>query len=117
MVETLTDTPVLKKTVPIAESKVTERYQTTLPAAVRKALGLRKHDRLAYEIDADGSVRLRRVEESVDPVLEKFAAFIARDIEQNPENAKPVSVDLVERAKALIEGMDSDLDAPLEEDE
>jgi antitoxin PrlF len=34
-------------TVLEAESTLTTRYQTTIPDAVRKVLGLSKHDRLA----------------------------------------------------------------------
>ena len=101
-----------------AESKVTDRYQTTLPSSVRKALGITKQDKIAYGIGPDGKVYLTRIEpEESDPVLTKFAAFLAKDIEQNPENVRPVGSDLIARSKALIEGMNSDLNAPLEEDD
>lgn len=101
-----------------AESKVTDRYQTTLPASVRKALGITKQDKVAYGIGSDGKVYLTRLEpEGSDPVLAKFAAFLAKDIAQNPKNVRPISPDLVDKSRALIEGMDSDLNAPLEEDD
>ena len=37
-------------------SKLTSKYQTTVPAAVRAVLGLRKGDAVAYEIGEDGVV-------------------------------------------------------------
>jgi len=37
-------------------SKLTSKYQTTVPAAVRAALGLRKGDVVVYEIGEDGVV-------------------------------------------------------------
>jgi antitoxin PrlF len=46
------------------KSTVTERGQTTIPAAVRKALGLKPHQRLVYEI-RDDSVVVRPETESI----------------------------------------------------
>jgi antitoxin PrlF len=40
----------------ILTSTITERGQTTIPAEVRKALSLKPHQRLTYEIRADGVV-------------------------------------------------------------
>ena len=40
-------------------SKLTEKYQVTIPADVRQALGLKKGDVVAFDI-AKGEVRLRR---------------------------------------------------------
>lgn len=40
-------------------SRVTARYQATIPREVRQALGIRAGDRVAYEIER-GVVRLRR---------------------------------------------------------
>lgn len=96
----------------VAESTLTDRYQTTVPSSVRKALGLSKQDKIAYHIGTDGKVYIARAEEE-DPVLEKFLTFLAKDIEQNPQNLKPVPAEWVERARSLVAGMDSDLDAPL----
>ena len=41
-------------------SKLTSKYQTTVPAAVRAALGLRKGDTVALEIGEDGVVTMRK---------------------------------------------------------
>ena len=40
--------------------KITAKNQTTVPAEVRKALGVGPGDRLRYSVDADGSVRLEK---------------------------------------------------------
>ena len=44
----------------MSESGVTTKGQTTLPKAVREALGLSPGDRLRYVILDDGQVRLMR---------------------------------------------------------
>ena len=43
-----------------AVSKLTSKYQTTVPAAVREALCLEKGDALAFEIAGDGAVTVRK---------------------------------------------------------
>ena len=40
--------------------KITAKNQTTVPIAVRKALGVGPGDRLRYAVGADGSVRLEK---------------------------------------------------------
>ena len=51
-------------------SRISSKAQTTIPRAVRAALGLREGDRVAYEIDGD-RVILTRAELPDDP----FATF------------------------------------------
>ena len=43
-----------------ALSKLTSKYQTTVPAAVRAALDLQKGDAMAFEIGDDGVVAVRK---------------------------------------------------------
>ena len=45
---------------PMLESRITAKGQTTLPKAVREALGVRPGDRVRYTI-LDGEVRIRAV--------------------------------------------------------
>jgi antitoxin PrlF len=52
-------------------SRITRRFRTTVPAAIRRALGLEPGDRLVWRI-ADGHVTVRRA--SV-PQKDPFAAF------------------------------------------
>jgi len=51
-------------------SRITSKAQTTIPRAVRAALGLKEGDRVAYEIDGDRAI-ISRAEAADDP----FAAF------------------------------------------
>lgn len=43
-----------------AVSKLTSKYQTTVPASVREALGLSKGDSIAFETADDGNVTIRK---------------------------------------------------------
>src|SRR2546430_10035128 len=58
------------------ESTLTDRYQTTVPDAVRRTLKLRKRDKIRYVVRPDGAVLLTRAEagEESDPVVGKFLA-------------------------------------------
>lgn len=55
-------------------SRITSKAQTTIPRAVREALGISAGDTLAYEIK-DGVVILRRAATSQDPFDNPFALF------------------------------------------
>jgi AbrB family looped-hinge helix DNA binding protein len=48
------------------KSTITERGQTTIPAEVRKALSLKPHQRLTYEIRDDGVVIRPEAENLMD---------------------------------------------------
>ncbi|MDT1817770.1 regulator, partial [Acinetobacter baumannii] len=71
-----------------AESTLTDRYQTTVPEAVRRALKLGKRDRIHYTIRPNGEVVLTRAEisDGDDPILGQFLGFLARDIASHPEH-------------------------------
>ncbi len=58
---------------------LTDRYQTTVPEAVRRALKLGKRDKIHYTIRPSGVVVLTRAEasEGDDPVLGQFLEFLA----------------------------------------
>lgn len=98
-----------------AESTLTDRYQTTVPASVRRAMRIGKRDKILYTIGSDGKVVLSRapVEGADDPVLGHFLAFLTQDIERHPERLRAINSDLIERVRALTEGVEVDLDAPL----
>ena len=102
---------------PCAESTLTDRYQTTIPDPVRKALGLNKRDKISYTIQSDGQVVISRANQTEnDPILGKFLNFLARDMEKNPQHLKAVNADLVNRVQSLVSEVDLDLDAPLLEE-
>jgi antitoxin PrlF len=102
-----------------SESTLTDRYQTTVPDPVRKALDLSKRDKIRYTIQPDGKVWISRVDRTEsDPVLGKFLNFLARDLEKNPQALQAMSSALVSHVRTLVSGVEFDLDAPLlDEDE
>lgn len=55
-------------------SRISSKAQTTIPRAVREALGVREGDVLAYEIEGDRVV-LKRAKPSVEPSDNPFATF------------------------------------------
>ncbi len=97
------------------ESTLTDRYQTTVPNAVRHALKLGKRDKIRYLIQPDGGVILARAtsETGDDPVLGSFLNFLAHDMASHPERLKSVDAGLRKRIKALVKNVEVDLDAPL----
>ncbi len=101
-----------------AESTLTDRYQTTIPAMVRKALGLTKGDKLEFLLDENGGIRLSRQKpeepEHVDPVLAGFLDLLAKDIEENPQNLREIDDSFWIGIDKLTEGVEVDLDEKLE---
>lgn len=101
------------------ESTLTDRYQTTVPETVRRALKLGKRDKIHYTIRPSGEVVLTRAEASDgdDPVLGQFLGFLARDIANHPDRLQLVDAGLVQRLQSLVGGMEIDLDAALSADD
>lgn len=97
------------------ESTLTDRYQTTVPETVRRALKLGKRDKIHYTIRPSGEVVLTRAEASDDndPVLGQFLGFLAHDIAQHPERLQSVDAGLVRRLQSLAGSVDVDLAAAL----
>ncbi|MDD2741251.1 MAG: type II toxin-antitoxin system PrlF family antitoxin [Rhodocyclaceae bacterium] len=102
-----------------AESTLTDRYQTTVPEAVRRILHLAKRDKIHYTIRPCGEVVLTRAEPSDDddPVLGQFLSFLTRDITNHPERLQAVGAELVQRLQSLVCSVVVDLDAPLSADD
>lgn len=102
-----------------AESTLTDRYQTTVPETVRRALRLTKRDKIHYTIRPGGEVVLTRAGSADvdDPVLAAFLGFLAGDIAAHPERLQSVDAGLVERLHALTAGIHVDLDASLSVDD
>ena len=102
-----------------AESTLTDRYQTTVPETVRRALRLGKRDKIHYTIRPNGEVVLARAETSKvnDPVLGQFLEFLAQDIVSHPERLRVVDTALVQHLHSLAEGIEVDLDAALSADD
>lgn len=97
------------------ESTLTDRYQTTVPETVRRALQLQKRDKIHYKIQPSGEVLLARIGSSIatDPVLGDFLSFLSQSIASHPEQIKLIDTGFVERIQGLTKGIEVDLDAPL----
>jgi antitoxin PrlF len=102
----------------ITESTLTDRYQTTVPDAVRKALHLGKREKIRYTIQPDGNVLMSRADQDEpDPALNSFLNFLANDIRTNPQRLKGATPELVARIQNLTGGIEVDLDAPLDDED
>lgn len=98
---------------------VTARGQTTVPAAIRRLLGLGKSGRIVFRRLSDGTITVAKADPPLeeDPALGPFLSLIERDLEERPEAIQPITRDLHRRAAALVDGITVDLDAPLPSDE
>ena len=102
----------------VSESTLTDRYQTTVPDVVRKALHLNKREKIRYTVQSDGNVLMSRVsQQEADPVLDQFLSFLAEDINKNPDHLQAMGSELVGRVQSLVSDVDIDLDAPLSEED
>ncbi|MEO7934979.1 MAG: type II toxin-antitoxin system PrlF family antitoxin [Dokdonella sp.] len=101
------------------ESTLTDRYQTTVPETVRRALRLGKRDKIHYAIRPSGEVVLTRVEDSAgdDPVLGLFLVFLARDMANHPERLQAIDASFVQRLQVLTDGVGVDLGSALSADD
>ena len=100
------------------ESTITAKAQTTLPKGVRTALGVSAGDRLAYVIERDHAIIMKASvpETEDDPAITTFLAFIERDLCEHPEHLRDLPQPLLDRARAMVAGVEINLDAPLEGD-
>jgi antitoxin PrlF len=112
----------MPKTTEILEipAAITERGQTTVPAAIRRMLSLGKRDRVVFRALADGTVVIARKDERAenrDPLIGKFLSFLAGDMAADVRRIQPAPRDLVARGAALVAGVEFDIDAALPDDE
>lgn len=93
---------------------LTERYQTTVPASVRRALKLQKHDKIVFKVLDDNRVILeRQLPEADDPALGRFLDLLSADIAGGTAHIKPVTPELQARISRLVGGVELDLDERL----
>lgn len=101
------------------ESTLTDRYQTTVPETVRRALRLGKRDKIHYAVRPNGEVVMTRADASAgdDPVLGQFLGFLARDLASHPERLMAVDAALVQRLRSLVGDVKVELDTALTADD
>lgn len=101
------------------QSTLTDRYQTTVPETVRRALKLGKRDKIHYSIRPGGEVVLTRADASDedDPALGPFLAFLATDIARDPSQLRALDTDLANRLQSLTKDIEVNLDEALPADE
>ena len=105
--------------MPVVEEvcTITAKGQTTVPRAVRQALGVGYGGRIAFRV-ARGRVTVHALpeEEDIDPALAPFLALLETDMASRPAEAvRPFPEALADRLEALTaEVGEVDQDAPIE---
>jgi antitoxin PrlF len=91
-------------------SKITSKGQTTVPKAVRSALGVGYGDEVEFVVTESGVSVQRAQAKEDDPVITNFLAFLAGDMARNPQNIVAFPPALHARMAELTEGVTVDLD-------
>ena len=104
--------------MPVVEEvcTITAKGQTTVPKAVRQALGVGYGGRIAFRVE-NGSVTIHALQEDdADPALEPFLRLLATDLVTRPGEAiRPITENLIARMTAITDDIgQADPDAPIE---
>ncbi len=107
--------------MPVVEEvcTITAKGQTTVPRAIRQALGVGYGGRIAFRVEGDRVTVHALLEDGAsDPALAPFLALLEADIANRPRNAVlPLTPALAARMEALTGGLEEvDPDAPIEGD-
>jgi antitoxin PrlF len=98
---------------------ITAKGQTTVPKAVRQALGVGYGGRIAFRVEGN-SVTIHALEDDNehDPALTPFLSLLTTDLTTRPgEAVRPLTPDLTSRLSALAEEIgEVDLDVAIEGD-
>jgi antitoxin PrlF len=98
-------------------SAITGKGQVTIPKSVREALGVEYGGRVAFYVDENLDVSIRKeLEDEDDPLIGGFLDFLADDMRRNPENIRDFPPALGERMVALTNGMTVDTDEEISGD-
>lgn len=85
---------------------------------MRKALCLKKQDKIRYTIQPNGQVILSRYEpQKNDPVLGEFLSFLAEDMSKNPQHIQAIGSDLVNRVRSLVADVEFNINTPLSDED
>jgi antitoxin PrlF len=96
-------------------STITAKGQTTVPKAVRRALGVDYGGKIAFRVN-NGAVTVVRADEIEDPAIVSFLGFLSEDLKRRPEAVKALSPDLAKRIADVAKGIDADLDEAIDGD-
>ena len=106
--------------MPVVEEicTVTSKGQTTVPKAVRQALGVSGGGRIAFRVEDEAvTVRAWQEEDDSDPALRPFLALLEADLVRRPQDVVDIPPDLAEKWDALAASIGRvDPDAPIEGD-
>ncbi len=105
--------------MPVVEEfcTITAKGQTTVPRAVRQALGVGYGGRIAFRVEGHTvTVHALPEDDTSDPALAPFLALLEADIAGRPASAVlPLTLALASRMEALTGELNEvDLDAPIE---
>lgn len=92
---------------------ITAKGQTTVPKAIRQALGVSYGGRIAFRVE-NGAVSVHIAEPEDDPALAPFLALLERDITDRPAALVSLTPNLAARIAAATEGVAVDSDAPID---
>jgi antitoxin PrlF len=97
------------------DATITARGQTTVPAAIRKILGVEK-GHITFRGMSDGTVVIepKVEEEHSDPAIGAFLHLLEKDIARG--NVVPLQQSLLDELDELIGDAEVDMDAPLSDD-
>ena len=102
--------------MPVVEEvcTITAKGQTTVPKAVRQALGVGYGGRISFRVEGENvTVHALPDENTSDPALAPFLALLEADIARRPASAVvPLTPALAARMEALAGEVDPD--APIE---
>ncbi|MFK3976466.1 type II toxin-antitoxin system PrlF family antitoxin [Shewanella vesiculosa] len=109
----------MAQAVLVVESKLTDRFQTTVPSLVRQVLHLGKKDTIKYTIQKNGNVLMSRaVSTDEDPILESFLYFLSNDMQQHNDKLQLLTANICHSVEILVKDVEIDIDTSLlEEDE
>lgn len=87
-------------------SRITERGQTTVPKAIRQALGVDVGDRVTFRIDRNGAVTVAKGEQKRNgggQGITAFLAFLDTDMSRHPAAIAPLDEAAHGRAAELTD--------------
>lgn len=98
--------------MPVVEEActITAKGQTTVPKAVRQALGVGYGGRIAFRVEGHTvTVHALPEDETSDPALAPFLTLLEADLAGRPADAvRPLTLALVRRLEALTGEVDPD---------